>query len=169
MRIIIICGNPDCQEEYPADTEDRTWECAHCGRERPNLYYPFLTARLMNARIHSDDADWKEHHDELLLKAQRKVSDLVDHIELLRKDLAKLRVRLPEEERDKFDEDAGEVATNGFLGGWVPEAPEDDMSAWRELHDRLLEGARGEILDLEDVVHRLEDQVRSMKATLGIA
>jgi hypothetical protein len=169
MRIIIICGNPDCQEEYPADTEDRSWECAHCGRERPNLYYPFLTARLMNARIHSDEADWKEHHDELLMKAQRKVADLGDHIELMHKDLAKLRVRLSEEDRAKFDEDEGEPASGGFLDDWSPEAPDDDMGAWRDLHDGLLEGAREQILALEDVVHRLEDQVRAMKAALGIA
>jgi hypothetical protein len=169
MRIIIICGNPDCQEEYPADTEDRSWECAHCGRERPNLYYPFLTAHLMNARIHSDEADWKEHHDELLQKAQRKVADLMDHMQLMRRDLEKLRVRLSDEDRAKFEEDVGEVEPGGFLEGWAPEAPEDDMVAWRELHDNLLEGAREEILALEDVVHRLEDQVRAMKAALGIA
>ncbi|UCC94102.1 MAG: hypothetical protein JSW25_05430, partial [Thermoplasmata archaeon] len=74
MRIIIICGNPECGEEYPADTRDRTWECPHCGRSRENQYYPFLNAKLMNARIHSDEADWKAHHDELLMTAQGKVA-----------------------------------------------------------------------------------------------
>ena len=26
MRIIIICGDPACGEEYPAETGDRLWE-----------------------------------------------------------------------------------------------------------------------------------------------
>lgn len=169
MRIIIICGNPDCQEEYPADTEDRAWQCPHCDRERPNIYYPFLTARLMNARIHTEEADWKEHHDELLAKAQRKVADLQDHMEVLFKDLAKLRVRLPEEEQAKLEPLERMAAEDGFLEGWTPRAEEGDMTAWRELHDRLLEGAREQILAMEDVVHRMEDEVRSIKATLGLA
>jgi hypothetical protein len=169
MRIIIICGDPDCGEEYPADTNDRTWECPHCGRERENRYYPFLNARLMNARIHTDEADWREHHDQLLETAHRKVADLRDHIDLLKKDVRKLRVRLPEEEQARLpgldDIDQGD----GFLDGWDPDAPAEDMDLWRDLHDQLLEGARGEIIALEDASRALEDEIRSMKSSLGLA
>jgi hypothetical protein len=166
MRIIIICGNPDCGEEYPANTEDRLWMCPHCERERPNIYYPFLTAKLMNARIHSDEADWKEHHDDLLMRAQRKVEDLRDHIDLLRKDIQKLRVRLPEEEQAKVEDLSSVVDGDGFIAEW---GPDEGIEEWRDLHDKLLEGAREEILALEDVAHGMEDQVRSIKTTLGLA
>jgi hypothetical protein len=169
MRIIIICGDPECGEEYPAETDDRLWSCPHCGRERENLYYPFLTARLMDARIHTDEADWREHHDQLLSKAQGRVAELRDHIGYLRKDLAKLRVRLPEEDRQRFQRGPGEDEVDSFLDNWSPEADDGDGGAWKDLHDRLLEGARGEILALEDVVKGMEDEVRKIKGILGLA
>ena len=169
MRIIIICGAPECGEEYPAETEERLWVCPHCGRERENKYYPFLTATLMNARIHSDEAPWKEHHDELLSKARGKVTDLRDHMDWLRKDLARLRARLPEEERAKLADQPSEDAMDGFLGSWVPDASPDDMGAWRDLHDQLLDGAREEIITLEVIVHDMEDEVINIKSILGLA
>ena len=169
MRIIIICGDPACGEEYPAETEDRLWSCPHCGRERKNMYYPFLTARLMDARIHSDEADWKEHHDQLLAKARGRVAELRDHIGWLRKDLSKMRVRLPEEDRAKFQGGHDEEEVDAFLDSWVPEAEDDDRGTWKDLHDRLLEGARSEILGLEDIVHAMEGEVRKIKRILGLA
>ncbi len=169
MRIIIICGDPVCGEEYPAETSDRLWECPHCGRERENRYYPFLNAQLMNARIHADVADWKEHHDSLLETAHRKAADLRDHIGFLKKDLRKLRVRLPEEERAKLP-DLGTIdQVDDFLGSWTPDAPADDMGQWREFHDRLLEGARGEIIALEDATRTMEEEIKSIKSTVGLA
>ncbi len=169
MRIIIICGNPECGEEYPTDTKDRSWECPHCGRQRENRYYPFLNARLMNARIHSDEADWKAHHDELLMDAKGRVADLRERIGLLRKDLGKLRVQLPEDDQSKLPALASPDDVEDFLGGWVPEAPGDDMAAWRDLHDRLLEGARAEIVALEDTVNGMETEIKDIKSRLSLA
>ena len=169
MRIQVICGDPECGEEYPTDTRDRFWECPHCGRAIENKYYPFLTAKLMNARIHADETDWKEQHDELLVQARGKAADLQEHLNVLRKDLRKLRVRLPEEEREALPdlEDIG--STDGFLDGWSPDAPGDDMDAWRRLYDKLLEGAREEIITLEEASGLLEEEVRSIKSNLGLA
>ena len=95
MRIYHACGNPQCGEEYPTDTKDRLWKCPHCDRELPNPFYPFLTARLMNARIHPDDTDWKEMHDELLSTANRKHEHLRERIEDLERDLRNLKALLP--------------------------------------------------------------------------
>jgi hypothetical protein len=161
MRMIIICGDPDCGEEDPADTGDRTWECPHCGRVRDNQYYPFLTAKLMNARIHSDEADWKGHHDELLVTARGKAADL--------RDLAKLRVRLPEEDRERLGEPVSLDDIEPFLDGWDPRSDGDDDPEWRDLHDRLLEGARKEILALEDAVNGMASEIRDIKSKLNIA
>ncbi len=169
MRIIIICGDPACGEEYPAETNDRLWECPHCGRERENRYYPFLNAQLMNARIHADEADWKEHHDRLLETAQGKAADLRDHIGSLKKDLRKLRVRLPEEEQAKLPDLDTIDRVDDFLGGWTPDAPADDTGQWQELHDRLLEGARGEIIALEDATRTMKEEIKSIKSTVGLA
>ncbi len=169
MRMIIICGDPDCGEEYPADTGDRTWECPHCGRVRDNQYYPFLTAKLMNARIHSDEADWKDHHDELLMTARGKVADLWDRARYLEKDLTKLRVRLPDEDQGKYAEPMSPRDIEPFLEGWDPEAEGGGDPEWRDLHDRLLEGARKEILALEDAVNAMEAEIRDIKSRLSIA
>ncbi len=169
MRMIIICGDPDCGEEYPADTGDRTWECPHCGRVRDNQYYPFLTAKLMNARIHSDEADWKGHHDELLVTAQGKVADLRDRAEYLQKDLKRLRVQLPESDREALPDLTSLDDVADFLGPWSPEAPDDDGTAWRDLHDRLLEGARAEIIALEDMVTSMESEIKDIKSKLSLA
>ena len=169
MRMIIICGVPDCGEEYPADTGDRTWECPHCGRVRDNQYYPFLTAKLMNARIHSDETDWKEQHDELLMNARGKVADLRDRATFMRKDLKRLRVQLPEEDREKLADLASLDDVPDFLGGWTPDAPADDAAAWRDLHDRLLEGARDEIIALEDMVGSMEREIKDIKSKLSLA
>jgi len=169
MRIIIICGDPDCGEEYPAETGDRTWECPHCGRVRENGYYPFLTAKLMNARIHSDEADWKAHHDELLMSARGKAADLRDRASFLAKDLAKLRVRLPEGEREGLVAPETVEDVEPFLEGWDPGAEGGGGPEWRDLHDRLLEGARGEILALEDAVSSMEAGIRDIKSRLSLA
>lgn len=168
MRIIIICGDPECGEEYPTDTKDRIWECPHCGRTRENQYYPFLTAKLMNARIHATEADWKAQHDELLATAQAKVFDLRDRFGFLRKDLKRLRVQLPEEDRVGLPDLVTPDDIEDFLGDWTPEAPADDTAAWKDLHDRLLEGARGEILAFEDAVSGMETEIKDIKSQLTL-
>ena len=75
MRLRIICGNDDCRQEYTTDTMDRTWECPHCGRVRENDFYPFLTARMMQARINGKDDDWEAVHDDMVEKADVRVQE----------------------------------------------------------------------------------------------
>jgi hypothetical protein len=168
MRIIIICGDDECGQEYPADTKDRIWECPHCGRSRENQYYPFLTAVLMNARIHAADADWRTLHDDLLATAQGKVADLLDRMTYLRRDVEKLRLQLPEEDRKGLADLPSPDDLPDFLGGWSPVATTDD-DRWRDLHDQLLEGARGDILALEDAVGGMESEIRDIKSKLDLA
>ena len=123
----------------------------------------------MNARIHSDEADWKEHHDKLLETARRKVADLRDHIDLIKKELRKLRVRLPEEEQARLPDLDTIDQVEDFLGTWTPEVPEEDVEQWRDLHDQLLEGARGEIIAMENASRTMEEEIRSIKSTVGLA
>jgi hypothetical protein len=168
MRIIIVCGDPDCSEEYYADSEDRLWTCPHCGREKENPYYPFLTVRLMHAKTAPDDADWKELHDELLLRARRRLAELTDREGFLTQEVARLRGRLPEGKLVPPSEPPDDGGVAGFLAGWAPSGPEGDGGSWRALHDELLEGARAEVLLLEARVPKLEDEVRRLKSALGV-
>jgi hypothetical protein len=167
--MFIKCGSPECGEEYPSETTDRLWECPHCGRELENRFYPFLTAQLMNARIYADEADWKEHHDSLLERAQSKVAGLRDLIVILKKDLRKLRVQLPEEEQAKLADLETIDLVDDFLASWEPQADEDDKDAWRDLHDELLVGARGEIIALEDATRLMENEIKSIKSSMNLA
>lgn len=169
MRIYHACGNAECGEEYPTDTLDRLWVCPHCDRELPNPFYPFLTARLMNARIHADETDWQEMHAELLADANRRAGGLRERIGDLRKDLQTLKVRLPEDVHDEVRDLEGLANVDSFLEGWEPSAPEDDMKAWRDLYDQLLEGARHEIIALEDVVRDMEGNIRDLKSRYSLA
>ncbi len=77
MFIKIICGNEDCRSEFSADTLDPFWECLECERNIENKYFPFLTARLMEAKSHTD-TDWhspfKEHFDMIKGFIEEKVS-----------------------------------------------------------------------------------------------
>jgi hypothetical protein len=99
MRFIVICGNPDCREEHFAQTEDKEWVCPKCGRVKANDYWPFLDAKLMQAKIDTD-TDWKKMHDELLAKARTMMEDKDEEIKLLKKDIKKLQDQL-EAERTK--------------------------------------------------------------------
>jgi len=168
MRIIIICGNEECKQEYNADSEDRHWTCPHCGREKENPYYPFLTVRLMHAKSEPDEADWKGLHDALLEKARRRLLELKDRSEFLELEVARLRKRLPEGKSVPPTQAAAADDAQGFLAAWAPSAPEGDGKAWRALHDELLQGARAEVLGLEERLPRLEDEVRRLKSAIGL-
>ena len=169
MRIIIVCGNPECEEEYNADSNDSLFKCPHCGREKENPYYPFLTARLMQAKSMPAEADWKALHDELLERARRMASDLRERATLLEEDVRKLRRRLPEGTEVKPADLAGTPVAGGFIDGWSPADPKEGSGGWRPLHDELLSGARAEVLSLERRVPKLEDELRRVKAALGIS
>jgi len=75
MRIIIICGNDDCRQEYKVETTDRFWECSHCGRKRESDHYPFLTAKFMQARIDGDNGDWETILNEAVQRSDTKVQE----------------------------------------------------------------------------------------------
>jgi len=96
MRFIVVCGNPECREEYYAQTEDKEWTCTKCGRVKSNDFWPFLDAKLMQAKI-DKDTDWKKMHDELLIKARMMVEDKEEEIKLLKKDIKELRGQLEAE------------------------------------------------------------------------
>jgi hypothetical protein len=96
MRFIVVCGNPECREEYFAQTEDRQWTCTKCGRVKANDFWPFLDARLMQATIDTD-TDWKKMHDQLILKARQMMEDKDEEIKLLKKDIVELRNQLDAE------------------------------------------------------------------------
>jgi hypothetical protein len=100
MRFIVVCGNPECREEYYAQTEDREWTCTKCGRVKSNDFWPFLDAKLMQAKI-DKDTDWKKMHDELLAKARMMMEDKDEEIKLLKKDIKELRGQLEAERMAK--------------------------------------------------------------------
>jgi hypothetical protein len=100
MRFIVVCGNPECREEYFAQTEDRQWICNKCGRVKANDFWPFLSARLMQAKI-DKDTDWKKMHDDLLLNARQMIEDKEEEIRLLKKDIELLRNQLEAERTSK--------------------------------------------------------------------
>ena len=66
MRMLVICGNEDCRTEFATDTVDPFWKCPECDREIENKFFPFLSARIMEARIHPGKADWKKLYMEHL-------------------------------------------------------------------------------------------------------
>ncbi len=169
MRIIIVCGNPECGEEYNADSNDSLFKCPFCGREKENPYYPFLTARLMHAKSAPAEADWKALHDDLLERARRMSSELRERAGFLEEDIRKLRRRLPEGADVKPADLSGTAVAGGFIEGWSPPSPADGPGVWRALHDELLTGARAEVLALERAVPKLEDELRRVKAALGVS
>ena len=93
MRMIVICGNEDCNQEFDADTKDREWKCPHCDRVIVNKNYPFLTAKFMDAKINPDLANWQDLYEELLEEACKLVAEkdeIIDELEskLKKKDKA---------------------------------------------------------------------------------
>jgi hypothetical protein len=96
MDFIIVCGNDDCRQEYGAQTDSRQWECPKCGRVKSNDFWPFLDARLMQARI-DKDTDWRKMHDQLLSRARQLIEDKDTEISLLKKDLEQLKRQLEAE------------------------------------------------------------------------
>jgi len=85
---MVVCGNPDCREEYHARTDEKVWTCPKCGRTKTNDYWPFLDARLMQAMI---DKDWKKVVDDIIARARRMVEDKETETAILKKDLEALK------------------------------------------------------------------------------
>jgi len=66
MRIIVKCGEDECRTEFNVETTDPEWECPSCGHVIINRQYPFLTAKVMQARVEGDSSDWKRNFKDLL-------------------------------------------------------------------------------------------------------
>ena len=73
MKIIIKCGGEDCRREFNGETEERSWLCPYCDHEVMNKDYPFLCARLMEAKRVPDETDWRDLFDYMLDKARTKM------------------------------------------------------------------------------------------------
>jgi hypothetical protein len=154
MQIIIVCGNDDCRQEYKVDTNDRFWECPHCGRKRESDHYPFLTAKLMQARIDGDAGDWETIHNESVEKANVKVQENDQRIAQL--------------------EHATGVAIEGEVLASEHEAAlkalkKDDKAAegrtWRVRAENFIKMARAIIIEQEDRIRMLEQELEKKKAS----
>ncbi|MFW3145978.1 MAG: hypothetical protein ACMUIE_04115 [Thermoplasmatota archaeon] len=125
MRMQVKCGNMDCRNEFYVDTMDPVWICDNCSREIINANYPFLTAKLMQAKIEGEQADWKEMFGLLLDMAKMEISQ---------RNVKGLDVNL------RFLDSAEEMLIKGSRL---------TNAGWREEHDRLLAMAREVVLMLD--------------------
>ena len=91
MEIIVKCGSETCREEFKARTGEPQWVCPKCDRVIENRNYPFLTARLMEAKANPGTANWKLLHDELLEKAVTIIKEKDKEIEELKKKMGDLK------------------------------------------------------------------------------
>jgi hypothetical protein len=128
IQMRVVCGDPDCREEFPVSSKDAVWECTSCGRQIVNRKYPFLTAKLMQANIDGDTADWKAIYSDLLEQARLEIVERSEGKDPVI-DLSFL------EEGDKLIE-SNEVREN---------------REWRDLHDDLLLRAREVVLQLDEL------------------
>ena len=124
MRMMVRCGDEECKTEFYVDSKDPVWECTSCGRQITNRNYPFLTARLMQAKIDGGSADWKLMFAELVKTARIEIG-----------------ARGGRSEEYPFLEEAESELSGVTITN----------QKWREKHDRLLERAREVILSLENV------------------
>ena len=124
MLMIIKCGDSECREEFKMGSEEPAWECPACGRTILNRNYPFLTAKLMQARIDGDENDWKATFQDLLEKARMEVV--------------------------KRTEGGDMVVDLSFLEEADDELSKDHTNEeWRGKHDELMKRGREVVLDLD--------------------
>ncbi|MCU0799934.1 MAG: hypothetical protein MUC62_09740 [Candidatus Thermoplasmatota archaeon] len=125
MRMKVKCGNDDCRTEFFVESAEPVWTCTECGREITNRNYPFLTAKLMQARIDGPRADWMKAYTELLELAKKEVGE---------------RAKGGNKGEDlKFLE----VAAKKLKG------KKRTNEEWKKMHDELLERSRQAVLALE--------------------
>ena len=74
MKMFIVCGNEDCRKEFSGETVEPYWKCPHCEREIENRHFPFLNAKLMEAKVHPQNAEW----DVLFLMHLHIITDFVE-------------------------------------------------------------------------------------------
>jgi predicted RNA-binding Zn-ribbon protein involved in translation (DUF1610 family) len=120
MRMMVRCGDQDCKNEFYVESNEPVWECPNCAREIINRNYPFLTARLMQAKIDGDLTDWKVMFMELLKTARIQIN--------------------------ARDGDPSSIVDSAENEVWGKDL---SNSQWKEEHDKLLEKARQMIMELE--------------------
>jgi hypothetical protein len=154
MLIVIVCGGEGCGKEFRSDTKDRKWVCPHCGRAIENKYYPFLNARLMQARIDKDAADWKAMWEGLLEEANNLFKDRTERIARLKRDL----------EGDPWAPiDTSDVRSPFAVD--VPAKGGEDVGGkeWRKLYEDLFKNARAIILEKDDEIDALKKELDERK------
>ena len=102
MQIIIKCGGEGCGREFKGETEESSWLCPYCDHEVENKDYPFLCARLMEAKRVPDETDWRDLYDFLLEKARMKI--LENNLLLVENGLEKVSLSQLVEFERKLDE-----------------------------------------------------------------
>ena len=108
MRMLVKCGDQDCKNEFYVDSMDPVWECTNCGREIINQNYPFLTAKLMQAKIDGDLADWRSMFIDLIKTARIEINarggggGALGFMEAAEKDAADLELT-NDKWREKYD------------------------------------------------------------------
>ena len=65
--MLIVCGNEECRKEFVGNTVDPYWKCPACDREIENKHFPFLTAKLMEAKASPGKAAWESLYVEHLM------------------------------------------------------------------------------------------------------
>lgn len=125
MKMRVVCGDPECRKEFPVSSEDPFWECPSCGRKIENRKYPFLTAKLMQASIDGENADWK--------------ALFVDLMEQTRMEIVK---------RTEGKEVAPDLS---FLDKAEDMLGEENGTSWKEKYDWLFSEARKTVLELDKI------------------
>ena len=123
MRMKVVCGDLECREEFFVESKETVWECPSCSREIVNKNYPFLTAKLMQAKIEGDSADWKIRFTELIEEAKKEISERSN----------------------------GKTVDTEFLVDAVSNLEKElQNDEWKRLHDELLERAKCLVHELEE-------------------
>jgi hypothetical protein len=151
MRIIIVCGNDNCRQEYKVETTDRFWECPHCGRKRESENYPFLTAKFMQARIDGDNGDWETILNEAIQKADTKVQE---------NDL-----RIGRLEQDTGVAVEGETLASEHKAALKALVKKDGSSeeSMRKRAELFMKEARAIIVEQEERIKGLEEELQKKK------
>jgi len=150
MLIVIVCGGEECGKEFRADTKDRKWVCTHCRRAIENKYYPFLNARLMQARIDKDAADWKTMLEGLRAEADELFKDRTERLALLRREL---------EGTPGAPIDTSDVRSPFAVDASVKDGEDVGGKEWRRLYEDLFKRARETIIEKDDEIDALKKEI----------
>jgi hypothetical protein len=156
MLIVIVCGGEECGKEFRADTKDRKWVCPHCGRAIENKFYPFLNARLMQARIDKDAADWKTMFEGLREEANNLFKDRTERLARLRREL---------EGTPGAPIDTGDIKSPFAVDAPTKDGEDAGGKEWRGLYEDLFKSARAIIIEKDDEIDALKKELDDKRKT----